>query len=298
MKKVILIGEETNLLTNIRQNDNIEIVNFRKYHFSNDNIIYQLEEEKENDNISIIADLSEKLHENLWGLFFTLDFLKRKNIGINKLIFPYFPYSRSNHKHENYSSNLFTIINHFNNYKIEKIITFDPHFENQKLPFDSEFNIIKQEQIFESILNQKLTENSLIIGPDKGSQHRIADLKNKFKTNGSTFNKIRIGHSEKVKISIKDFQKEEIRNCKYITIFDDEICSGDTIVKTIKKIIEINKNIVIDIFVTHNFLKYCNNGILKNIRVMYTTNSVNNLITHTKIRKIDLTNIIVREIND
>ena len=298
MKKVILLGEETNLLTNIRRNDNIEIINFKKYHFSNDNIIYQLEEEKKIDKINIMADLSEKLHENLWGLFITLDFLKRKNVEIDKLIFPYFPYSRSNHEHKNHTLSLFTIIKYLNNYIIGKIITFDPHFENQKLPFKNKFKIIKQEHIFESILNKKLIKNSLIIGPDKGSQQRIDELKNKFKISGFALNKIRIGHNEKVTISIKDFQTEKIRNSNYVTIFDDEICSGDTILKTINIINKINKNLIVDIFVTHNFLKYFDNGILKNVRVMHTTNSVNNLISHSKIKKIDIAKIIVEEIND
>lgn len=298
MKKVILLGEETNLLTNIKQNDNIEIINFQKYNFSNNNIIYQLEEEKKIDNISIIADLSEKLHENLWGLFITLDFLKKRNVEIDKLIFPYFPYSRSNHEHKNHTSSLFTIIKYLNNYVIGKIITFDPHFENQELPFNNKFKMIKQEQIFKNILNEKLIENSLIIGPDKGSQQRIENLKNKFKVNGFTLNKTRDNHKEIVNIFINDWQKEKIKNSDYISIFDDEICSGSTLQITINKIVKIKENIVIDVYITHNFMKSIDNAIFGNINYLYTTNSISKEVKINKMHIVDLSEMIIEKIND
>ena len=297
MRKVILLGEKTDLLTNIRNEIKPQIANFKEYRFSNNNLIYQLEQKIDFEYVSIIADLSINLHENLWALFLTLDFLKNKNIKIEKLIFPYFPYSRSNHKHTNYTSGLFTIINYLNKYKIDKIITFDPHFENQKLPFQNEFKMIAQEYIFGEILNINLTNHSLIIGTDKGCKKRIDSIKNKFDLDGFTFNKIRKNHNEKVQINITETQMKKIKTTDHISIFDDEICSGDTMQKTITKIIEIKENIVIDVYITHNFMKKTNNAIFGNINYLYTTNSISNELQIDKIKTIDLSEMIAGEIN-
>ena len=296
MKKIIIIGDETNLLKTIRKNCVKQSLKFNKYQFSNDNFIYQLGEETPK-NVSIITDLSVNLHDNLWGLFFTLDFLKSKNVNIDKLIFPYFPYSRSNHENENYTSGLFSIISYLNKYNIGEIVTFDPHFEYQKLPLNHKFIIVKQEQIFENILSEKLIVNSLIIGPDKGSQQRIDRLRNKYKLNGFTLNKTRDGHNEKVEICVTDLQREIIRNSEYISIFDDEICSGSTLQVSVSKIKEINPTTTIDVFVSHNFLKDDTNRLFGYINKLYTTNSIHNNLQTKRIEFTDLSTQIIEEIN-
>lgn len=65
--KTLLIGEQTELIKNIIKNNDFELFYSQKFHFSNSNFIYQFNEDSEIENLSIIADLSLNLVENLWG---------------------------------------------------------------------------------------------------------------------------------------------------------------------------------------------------------------------------------------
>jgi ribose-phosphate pyrophosphokinase len=297
MKKVVLIGEETNLLNNIHQNNNIEIIDFRKYKFSNDNFIYQLEGKVDFDEVSIVADLSKNLHENLWGLFFALDFLKGEKVNIQNLVFPYFPYSRSNKEHKDTTFNLRAIVNFLNLFPINKITTFDTHFGNQKIGLKSKLKVIKQQDLFNQEI--KISDNTIFIGPDEGSEKRINELSNSFGRPGIVLVKKRTNHSETVNLSIKKEHVDLLKNIDKVTIFDDEICSGNTIKTAIEKILEINENIKIDIFITHSFLKNDTELITyKSINKLYVTNSVDNFNNSSeKVIVKDLSKLIIKEIN-
>ena len=297
MRKVVLIGEETNLLNNIHQNNNIEIIDFRKYKFSNNNFIYQLEGKVVFDEVSIVADLSKKLHENLWGLFFALDFLKEKKVSIQNLVFPYFPYSRSNKEHKDTTFNLRVIVNFLNLFPINKITTFDTHFGNQNLGLKSKLKIIRQQDLFNQEI--KISDNTVFIGPDEGSEKRINELSNSFGIPGIVLVKKRTNHSETVNLNIEKEHVDLLKNIDKVTIFDDEICSGNTIKTAIEKILEINENIKIDIFITHSFLKNDTELITyKSINKLYVTNSVDNFNNNSdKVIVKDLSKLIIKEIN-
>jgi len=297
MRKVVLIGEETNLLNNIHQNNNIEIIDFRKYKFSNNNFIYQLEGKVDFDEVSIVADLSKKLHENLWGLFFALDFLKEKKVNIQNLVFPYFPYSRSNKEHKDSTFNLRVIVNFLNLFPINKITTFDTHFGNQNLGLKSKLKIMRQRDVFDNEI--KKLDNTVFIGPDAGSKERINELSNSFGIPGIVLVKKRTNHSETVNLNIKKEHVDLLKNIDKVTIFDDEICSGNTIKIAIEKILEINENIKIDIFITHSFLKNDTELITyKSINKLYVTNSVDNFNNNSdKVIVKDLSKLIIKEIN-
>src|SRR6056297_774775 len=154
MQKTLLIGEDTPLLQSLSTNYKINICNFNKYKFSNNNFIYQFAKLKVVGKVNIVANLSEKIHANLWGLLTVLDLLKRENISIENLVFPYFPYSRSNHIHKHQTRPLYTLIENLNRAPINTILTFDPHFGDQNLPIHASFKIIDQVHIFEKFLEQ------------------------------------------------------------------------------------------------------------------------------------------------
>jgi ribose-phosphate pyrophosphokinase len=295
--KTLLLGEQTQLIKNISKNNDLELIYYEKFHFSNSNFIYQFNADSGIENLSIIVDLSLNLNENLWGLFFVLNFLREKKISIKKIIFPYFPYSRSNNKLENCTSGLYTIIHYLNQNSIEEIIIFDPHFKGQELPFKAIIKTITQEQIFHDILKNKKFDQALIVGPDKGSIERVKEMSKAFNIKSVTFNKQRNGHDEIVQIIIPDFVRNDIEKCNYFLIFDDEICSGDTLKQTINAIIQINRKAFIDVYITHNFINTDGGEIFHNVNKIYISNSIHNEFSHPNLTKIDLTNQIIDQID-
>lgn len=297
MNPVILVGDNTDLLVSLKNSNNIELVDCQKYKFSNDNILYKFKDIQKYKNLNIVADLSKNLHENLWGLLNILDSLNRNNIEIDKLVFPYLPYSRSNSKYKNHTAPLFSFIKYLNLHPIRKIYVFDPHFGNQPLPFRAVLKRIRQINIFENILNEIIQKNTLIIGPDQGSENRIFEICENFNCQGFHLKKYRNDHKEKVNIKISNIQLQKIKNSDHICIFDDEICSGGTITNTVDKILKINDQTQIDVFITHFFMRNINSNLLSKINHLYTTNSIDSKIKSSKLQTIDLSNMILREIN-
>ena len=295
--RTLLIGEQTQLIKNITKNKDLKLIYYEKVYFSNSNFIYQFNADTRFDNLSIIVDLSVNLNENLLGLLFVLNFLKEKGILIKKLIFPYFPYSRSNNKSENCTSGLDAIIHCLNQNLIEEIIIYDPHFVRQDLPFRAMVKTISQEEIFHDILMNKKYDQALIIGPDNGSTERVEKISEFLKIKAFTLNKQRSGHDEIVQITISDVISNEIKKCNKILIFDDEICSGDTLKKTINAIIHINRMAVIDVYVTHNFIKKDIGEIFLNVNQLYSSNSIQNEFSHANLTKIDLTKQLIGHID-
>ncbi len=297
---IILIGAETSLLKNIEKQSKA-ILKYHEYKFSNDNFIYSFEDDTFEEDVNIIADLSSNLHKELCGLFFLLDYFKRNNIAINYLFFPYFPYSRTNHIHKNQTANLFMIVEHLNLYDIKRIYCCDSHFQNQDIGLKAELNIIEQEDIFTEEFNKIIHENTIVIGPDRGSKKRVDKICSQFNIPGFCFDKKRINHQEKVVIKSNAKFDEIIKKAAEIVLIDDEICSGSTLKKITEYVSAANPDCKINIFVTHSFMNnvpdFINN---KNIKNVYTTNSIH-LASKLKSKKIiikDISSIIAGELHD
>ncbi|NQV18740.1 MAG: ribose-phosphate pyrophosphokinase-like domain-containing protein [Armatimonadetes bacterium] len=300
LNHIVLIGDETSLLKNFEKHSK-SILKYREHKFSNDNFIYSFDEDTVIEDINIIADLSSNLHKELCGLFFLLDYFKRNKIAIKSLFFPYFPYSRTNHIHKNQTANLFMIVEHLNLYDIKRICCCDSHFQNQDIGLKAELHIIEQEIIFAQEFKKIIHENTIVIGPDRGSKKRVDKICSQFRIQGFCFDKKRINHQEKVVIKSNAELDEIIKKAGEIVLIDDEICSGNTLKKITEYVSATNPGCKINIFATHSFMNnvpdFINN---KNIKNVYTTNSIH-LASKLKSNKIiikDISSIIAGELHD
>jgi ribose-phosphate pyrophosphokinase len=277
MFDTLLIGEETKLIHSLEKKYSKRVKKLKKIWFSNNNFIYEIKEELP-QKINIIADLSKKVHTNFLGLLFILDFIKSKNIQVKNLVFPYFPYSRSNKKHNYITNNLNAFIEALNNFEIERIISFDTHFNSQDESFRAKFKSISQVEIYKEEI-QRFNEynKTIILGPDQGSRNRVEFISRYLSVNKIVLQKKRIGHENKLKFNIDKTNQGIIQDCSCILIFDDEICSGKTLITLINQIKTINNKVPIFIYITHSFLEnyqiLFNNQIIKELHV---TNTVNN----------------------
>lgn len=299
MKNIVIIGENTDLLNKIEKSINLQLIEIKKHEFSNDNFIYEFDIDEISDNISIICDISNQLHKTICGLFFCLEYLKSNNRIIDKLIFPYFPYSRSHNTDKNLSPNLKTIISILNQYPICNLITFDAHFRYQEVGFKGEKTIIAQDEIFYSELFNSITEDTIIVGPDHGSKTRVDKISTIFGIKGFNLKKKRISHNEKVEYNFNNnfYHVMEIINSKRIIIVDDEICTGNTLKKLVNYILKINPKINIYIFITHSFIdKIPNFFFFDNIKKIFISNTIYTTI-NLKFEKIvlkDVTKMIIQ----
>jgi len=290
LNKILLIGSDTQLIYELKMHFDDCLVKYKKHDFSNGNFIYSFEDSCLK-SVTIIADLTYHLHKNLVGLFFCLDYFKQNDVTVIKLIFPYFPYSRSNSEHKNQSNNLNTIIDTLDNYCVKKIITFDPHFGDQQFDNNIDFVYIDHYSIFSTLFGNVNKGNSVIIGPDQGSSVRIIKYSSLTKVESVYLKKKRSNHNEEVEITMATTIINTIKNYDTYIILDDEICSGHTIQKVINALIEINNNCNIYMFVTHSFIRE-NPPFLKkkNIKGFYTTNSLDWIIK-IKSEKLSVVNL-------
>ena len=303
IKDVLLIGDKTNLLMSLSKKIMDRIISYNEYEFSNQNFIYEFEHVNFCDTISIVADFSYNINKHFLGLFFLLDYLKKNKIKVNQILFPYLPYSRSNHLKKYQTFNLFTIIELLNFYDVTNIVTFDPHFEGQNFDFaTAQIKYHSHEVIFyneiEKIVINKNIDELVVIGPDEGSKKRVEQIAESFGVLGMFFNKIRKSHDEKVNydFNINQYQYSEIKKKKEIIIVDDEICSGNTLKELIKFLKDISPNCKIYVFITHFF----NNDLLDVFKLNYIkficiTNSIDcaNTLNTPWIKVIDLSPFII-----
>ena len=293
MSRFVFIGGQTDLIKIMIKSKNINTIDLKRYEFPNNNILHQISPESVKDDINILVDVSFKMHESIWELICILDLFDNINLHVNNLILPYFPYSRSNKESVNFSSGLFSLIKLFNNYKINNIITIDPHFGSQHLFLKSKLNVISFNTIFENELRLLIDSKTLIIGPDKGSIKRITEIADHYKVSGFHLNKSRVTHDEIVEVTVMDKFKELLKGCSNIIVVDDEICSGQTILKTIELLKSIRQDIIIDIIATHCFIPERNITFLPLIHSLTTTNTITNNYEDQKINIVNITSKIL-----
>lgn len=262
MKNTIIIGYDTQLIKNLKRRFLGSLINYNKHYFSNKNFIIEFIDSIDVQDIFIIVDFSYDLHRYLWELLFICDYLSSLNKNIKNLIFAYFPYSRSNNSKCNQTQNLSTIIRSLNLYSIERISTIEPHFGEMNIGFKGEMSIIRLKDIFFNEIAKHIDsdkrDNTILIGPDKGSLRMVKEISDSFNIDFHIFDKYRIDHSEKVFFNIGNnsiHYNSILKKKRQIFIFDDEICSGNTIIGIVNYLYRIRDNFDIYIFIAHSFLQ-------------------------------------------
>ena len=249
--------------------------------------------------INIVTDVLKNAHEILWELFFCLDYFKSNLVHIKKLIFTYFPYSRSDKGTVDRTCNLNTILSFLSIYPINEIVTFDLHFQTEKIDSRIKIKSIKHIDIFGSLIDEDNINNYLIISPDKGGFNRAIKYKDKFGIPVICMEKSRTDHTEKVNYIINKENQKTIEYAKQIYIIDDEICSGNTLQQLIKVVRKNNPPAIIKCFITHCFnQKIDDSSFLKDIDMLAITNTLENPCQSQKIKTVDIIPFIEKELNE
>ncbi len=233
-----ILGFEFNkeVLENIKQKNEFEIEYIRTQKFANQEVLITIDSNVEYKNILLVfmlpsgsySDSKKDINEYIFELLLAIDTLKRMNVKSISLVSPYLPYSRQDRKtvfNESFGFKMLTTL--FNNFNINKIITFDLHAKQTTGFFNCDIANLSLcwMELYEFLIKSKMKEITLV-APDVGSTKRISELSNILDSDMITITKDRPAHNQ-VEIT-NVFGDPKGKNC---VIIDDMIDTGGTVLK-------------------------------------------------------------------
>ncbi|UOQ27835.1 Ribose-phosphate pyrophosphokinase [Candidatus Vidania fulgoroideae] len=236
-----------------------------------------------NENIFFFKNLFRPINENIIEAFMAIRNFKKHNSGKVFLVSPYLGYSRNDRESEYdvfncVSSKLLADL--LETSGLDGLFTVDLHTKQI-----SSFYKIPVTNIDTFPITKKLIKNRQILFPDFGSLKRFNNLIEYKKFNYSVIHKYRKGSK------IKSFGKN---NKKDIIFVDDIIDTGNTLIKSLKKIKKNKK-----VYSTHAVFSTPFKRILKKAKInsIYTTNTINvKKSKHLKVK--DISKLIFNKIKE
>jgi ribose-phosphate pyrophosphokinase len=224
--------------------------------FSNHNHLLKL---GENMRGSFVVVLHTQVPPNVDGgivsLFHIIDALNNSGAEEVLLVFPYLPYSRSDKKNQPRISSLAPfLLKTLNNSpsSIKKFLLLDPHDTHLKHYVNPAAQEVTASYIFVKYIKDHMKENGYkkedcrIVFPDAGAAKRFEKIPELIDLQTVYFDKIRVNHKEDTEIN---GISGNVKGKKCI-LFDDEICSGGTIIESADFLKEEGASFV-ELFVSH-----------------------------------------------
>lgn len=201
--------------------------------FSNDNTIVQIEN-VEAHSVVVIHTQAPPVDKRLIELFHLLDAIKNARADDVLLVFPYYPYARSDRKDQprisTFAKTLADILT--KTFNIKRVILLDPHDSHIQHYFDPAADVISAiylliDYLEREILTPELREKSVIVFSDAGAGRRYGEIPEILGLPEAYIPKKRKDNSEtaRVKKIIGDVDK------KFCIMVDDEICTGGTVIE-------------------------------------------------------------------
>jgi len=212
----------------------------RVVRFSNENLQMQVENIRDHF-VVVIHSQVPPVNERLVELFCLLDAIKGARPADILLVFPYYPYSRSDKKNQPRISTmgyrLAHILNH--SFGINRVLLLDPHDDHIKHYFDPVADEITSIYLFfdylkENVFNFRPKEESVLVFPDEGASKRYSGFARLLRISTAYIDKGRIDDREEPEV------KGIIGNIedKFCLMIDDEILTGKTAIKDARVVLE------------------------------------------------------------
>ncbi len=224
----------------LQPNSCLRLGKSRVVRFSNENLQVQLLENVRDHLVVVIHTQVSPVNERLIELFVLLDAIKGARPADILVVFPYYPYARSDKKNQPRISTmayrLAHILNH--SFRIERVLLLDPHDDHIKHYFDPVADEISSSYLLLDYLERNVftslsKENSVLVFPDEGASKRY-----------SNFGRLlRIATAYIDKGRRDDREEPEIRGIvgnvrgKFCLMIDDEILTGNTAIKDADRIL-------------------------------------------------------------
>ncbi len=198
--------------------------------FSNENIQVQVENVRDHF-VVVIHTQVPPVNERLIELFALLDALKGARPADILVVFPYYPYARSDKKNQPRISTMAYRLAHILNHSfgIDRVLLLDPHDDHIKHYFDPVADEITSIYLLLDYLEKNVftfqpKENSVLVFPDEGASKRYSGFARLLHISTAYIDKGRRDDREEpeVKGIIGDVRD------KFCLMIDDEILTGKT----------------------------------------------------------------------
>lgn len=234
-----------------------------------------------NEDVVVIQSFNKSVSQKLINLFLLLEALSKQKPKSIILVLPFCPFRRQDKivkKGEGIPLQMFFSL--LSIFPIRKIITVDLHSTNL-LPAIVD-NIETSALFAKYFIDKKI---DLVLSPDEGSINRCRVLAKILNTQMKYIKKQRKGY----KITLSRGSHGLLGTYRSVLIYDDEIDTGNTILKSMQLI---PKNSKVYIAATHGVFSKVNNRIFKRATEVSVTNSLSQNIPFTNFRILPLHEII------
>lgn len=209
--------------------------------FSNDNIKVKIEDCVRGQDVFIIQPNYPDQNERLMELLIIINALKHASAGRITAVLPYFPYSRSDKKDEaRISITARLVADMLETAGAHRVITMNLHSPQVQGFFRIPVDHLLPARTIRAYLKNKIKKDLVLVAPDTGSSKMVAGYAEYFGTPVAYMNKIRVDDSESPTITnVAGCVKE--KDC---LIIDDEIASGNSVIKAAEKLKELGASSV------------------------------------------------------
>ncbi len=242
-------------------------------------------------DVIIVQSTFPEVNNTIFELALIADTLKRLGARSIQAIIPYLSYSRQDHPLPEESHPLELIGRLFKGAGIEKLFCFDLHSERVKEMLG--INVVELSS--SKIILPFLTQNNVIISPDRGGINRVRKLAALSQCSIGVMEKKRYGLGG-VTLSLVEGEVVD-RDCY---IIDDMIDGGSTIIAATNALLHHGARSV-SAFCTHPILSgnaviNVENSSLQKLLVTNTIDVSERLHNSTKIKVLDIVDLLVDEI--
>lgn len=232
--KLISTSSHYKFAQKIADHLNKDITPTKMFEFSNDNMMFKIQESVRGSDVFIISTQAQPVHRNLWETILAIDAAKRASSERVTAVLPYFPYARSDQEDQPRISIGARCLNScLESCGADRVLTTDLHSDQIQAFFSPEHQCdqLKATRLLCNYLSENLVlEDYVLVAPDPGAVNMIQDYQNKLGLPLAIIDKRRTDNQDDPKATHVVGEIED-KDC---LIIDDEVSSGGTLMEAAK----------------------------------------------------------------
>lgn len=204
-------------------------------HFSNQNLMVQIQENVREADVYVVQTAAPPLHTHIFELFITIDALKSASAGRVTAVIPYFPYVRSDKKDRpRISITARLMADLLMASGADRVLTMDLHSPQIQGFFGIPTDQLQASTLISEYLRRQDLSNAILVAADAGEAKDLGRYANKLDLPMAIIDKRRYGDDENPR-PVNLIGSVEGKTC---ILADDEIASGGTMVEAANFLLE------------------------------------------------------------
>ena len=264
--------------------------------FSNDCMYIQLGSSVRSRKIYIVQSLSPPVNDHVMELLMMLDIAKTAAAREVQAIIPYFSFARSDKKDApRISITARLMADLLQTAGATHVMTMHLHAPQVHGFFGVPTDPLTARPIFSRYFKARNLENTIVVATDAGASKSASRFARDFGLPMAAGNKERISDTE---VRITNFVGDRVKGCDRALIYEDEIATGGSILKTSELLVE---NGIEEIIIVCTHGVFVNNALEKLVAIpeiteIVTTDTVHQPATHPKLKVLSVAPIFAEAI--